>query len=145
VAEAMAERVPAVPLYFDLAELRGYNYQTGLVFAAFVPGHGQEIARGGRYDEIGKVFGRARPATGFSTDLKTLIALGDAAAPAPRAGILAPWAGDPTLAAAVRALRAQGQRVVYALPGAGENPQELGCTQVLARRDGRWEVEPAGG
>jgi ATP phosphoribosyltransferase regulatory subunit len=145
VAEAMAGRMPGVPLYFDLAELRGYNYQTGLVFAAFVPGHGQEIARGGRYDEIGKVFGRARPATGFSTDLKTLIALGEVAVPAPRPGILAPWVSDPALESEVRALRARGERVVYALPGAGENLQELGCTQVLTRRDGRWEPEPTGG
>jgi len=142
VADAVAERMPDIPLYFDLAELRGYNYQTGVVFAAFVPGHGQEVARGGRYDEIGKVFGRARPATGFSADLKTLIALGEVPAPAPRDGVLAPWQGEAGLRAAVRALRARGRRVVYSLPGAVEDPRELGCTHRLVGRDGRWEPEP---
>ena len=70
-----AARRPSASLHFDLAELRGYDYQTGVVFAVFVPGRGQEVARGGRYDEIGEVFGRARPATGFSTDLRTLMDL----------------------------------------------------------------------
>lgn len=144
VAEAMAARMPDIPLYFDLAELRGYHYHTGLVFAAFVPGHGQEIARGGRYDEIGRVFGRARPARGFSTDLKTLIALGNVHVPAPRPGILVPWSGDPALLAAVRGLRAAGDRVVNALPGAAADAGELGCDRVLVERGGRWVVEALG-
>lgn len=67
---------PQVPLHIDLAELRGYRYQTGLVFAAFVPGHGREVARGGRYDGVGREFGCARPATGFSADLNELLRLG---------------------------------------------------------------------
>jgi ATP phosphoribosyltransferase regulatory subunit len=144
VADAVAERVPETPLYFDLAELRGYHYQTGVVFAAFVPEHGQEVARGGRYDEIGKVFGRARPATGFSADLKTLIALGEVEPSAPRPGILAPWDGDAELRGLVRDLRAGGERVVYAMPGAPEDPAELGCSRRLLRRGGRWELEPIG-
>ncbi|MCB1804052.1 MAG: ATP phosphoribosyltransferase regulatory subunit, partial [Candidatus Competibacteraceae bacterium] len=75
ISKAVRRRHPALPIHLDLAELRGYHYHTGLVFAVYVAGQGQEIARGGRYDEIGAVFGRARPATGFSADLKTLLAL----------------------------------------------------------------------
>ncbi|MDX1604554.1 MAG: ATP phosphoribosyltransferase regulatory subunit, partial [Candidatus Competibacterales bacterium] len=73
---ALEQRHPGLPLHVDLAELRGYQYHTGLVFAVYIPGQGQEIARGGRYDRIGEVFGRARPATGFSADLKKLQQLG---------------------------------------------------------------------
>ncbi|MEW8432056.1 MAG: ATP phosphoribosyltransferase regulatory subunit, partial [gamma proteobacterium symbiont of Ctena orbiculata] len=73
VADQIALWLPQIPVHFDLAELRGYHFHTGVVFAAFVPGSGKEIARGGRYDAIGSVFGRSRPATGFSTDLKPLI------------------------------------------------------------------------
>lgn len=73
IADSLAGRFPGLPLYFDLGELRGYHYHTGVVFAAFVPGVGQSIAQGGRYDDIGADFGRARPATGFSTDLKSLV------------------------------------------------------------------------
>ena len=71
----LRERYPKLPIHIDLAELRGYRYKTGIVFAAFVPGQGRELARGGRYDGVGAAFGRARPATGFSADLNQLIAL----------------------------------------------------------------------
>lgn len=145
VQRAVQARVPDIPLYFDLAELRGYRYQTGVVFAAFVPGHGQEVARGGRYDALGAVFGRARPATGFSADLKTLVKLSTAAtdaAPAP--GVLAPWGDDPVLLREVAALRAAGERVIQALPGQAGGGAELGCDRELARREGRWTVVPLG-
>lgn len=142
VSAAMAARLPALPLYFDLAELRGYNYQTGVVFAAFVPGHGEEIARGGRYDAVGEVFGRARPATGFSADLKTLVSLGregdDAAL---RAGILAPWTDDPALRAEVSLLRASGERVIAELPGQDGAAAELGCDRILVQRAGKWVID----
>lgn len=75
-ASELARVEPALPLHIDLAELRGYRYQTGLVFAAFVPGHGRELARGGRYDGVGAEFGAGRPATGFSADLNELLRLG---------------------------------------------------------------------
>ena len=94
-------------------------------------GQGQAIAQGGRYDEIGQVFGRARPATGFSTDLATLLAL----TPVPEGsakGIYAPALDDPALERQVRALRGRGERVVRALPGAAETPRTLGCDRVLA-------------
>lgn len=144
IAAVAGRRCPQVPLHFDLAELRGYYYKTGLVFAAFVSGHGQEIARGGRYDEIGAVFGRARPATGFSADLKTLIAL-SADAPQPVNAILAPHANDAVLEAQVQALRKQGERVIYALPGQAGTLAELGCNRVLEKQSGRWVVNKIGG
>lgn len=78
VAERLTARHPGLKLHVDLAELRGYRYKTGLVFAAFVPGHGREIARGGRYDGVGAAFGEARPATGFSADVNELLQLGAA-------------------------------------------------------------------
>ncbi len=128
-----------VVLHVDLAELRGYDYHTGTVFAAFTPAHGQEIARGGRYDHIGEVFGRARPATGFSADLKLLARLGAFDAPAGAAAITAPWSEDPALALAVRGLRAAGERVVTVLPGA---PAVPGCDRELVAMEDGWVVRP---
>src|SRR4029079_9600798 len=101
---------------FDLAELRGYHYHSGVVFAAYTGGHPNAIALGGRYDEVGKAFGRARPATGFSLDLRELSALTAAALPAH--GILAPYAPqDDTLRQAIDRLRDGGEVVVIDLPG----------------------------
>jgi len=150
IAEALGRHAGAVPLHFDLAELRGYRYERGVVFAAFVPGHGQEIARGGRYDGLGAEHGRARPATGFSTDLKTLVALGTApAGPAsgavPASGVLAPSLGGPALEEAVARLRAGGERVVRELPGQAGGAAEVGCDRMLVERDGRWVVESVTG
>jgi len=131
-----------VTLNFDLAELRGYHYHTGVVFAAYVPGHGQAIAVGGRYDNIGACFGKARPATGFSSDLKTLMALAPAAE-ARITGILAPAADDAGLAAKVSELRAAGERVVCALPGQQGGAKDMDCDRRLVQSDGEWRVEPA--
>jgi ATP phosphoribosyltransferase regulatory subunit len=145
VAAQMRRWLPEVPVHFDLAELRGYHYKTGVVFAAFVPGWGQEIARGGRYDDIGRVFGRARPAVGFSTDLKGLLRLGTglveryAQAPA----VLAPAVEDPALHEAVEALRSSGRRVVCELPGGSFGARDLGCGEVLVREGARWVLHPA--
>lgn len=117
IAERLSVRFPQLPLYFDLGELRGYHYHTGVVFAVFVPGVGQSIAQGGRYDDIGADFGRARPATGFSTDLKTLVTLGRAEIQLPSGGIWMPDSTDAALWQQVCQLRSEGQRVVQALPG----------------------------
>ena len=126
-------------MYFDLAELRGYQYQTGVVFAAYVPGHGQEVARGGRYDDIGKIFGRARPATGFSADLKTLMALGTRAT-VPVRGIFAPALGDSGLNAMITRLRQSGERVVCGLPGQVGNARAMSCDRVLKQQGNEWVV-----
>ena len=128
-----------LPLYFDLAELRGYRYQTGVVFAAFVPGHGQEIARGGRYDNIGKAFGRARPATGFSSDLKTLEQLSELVA-GPVSGIWAPPVEDPRLDRRIAQLRSEGERVVQGLPGQAGEIADSGCDRLLEWRDDAWQL-----
>lgn len=128
---------------FDLAELRGYRYHGGVGFAAFVPGHGREIARGGRYDGMSTVGGRPRPATGFSADLRTLYQLGGRR-PARRRGVLAPWSGGADgVDRAARALRAAGERVVHRLPGQSGGARDLGCDRELVRDGGRWVVVPA--
>lgn len=139
IGEAVHARWPQLPVNYDLAELRGYAYQTGVVFAAFTPGCGQEVARGGRYDKIGEIFGRARPATGFSADLKTLMALSRLESPAADA-IYAPAQDDAGLAARVRELRAQGEQVIQGLPGEAGDPHSLGCDRRLELHDGGWEV-----
>jgi ATP phosphoribosyltransferase regulatory subunit len=141
IARLAERRLPAISLHFDLAELRGYQYQTGVVFAAFVADRGQEIARGGRYDEIGKVFGRARPATGFSTDLRILMRLGNRDWPQPAGAILAPAEEDTALEDEVRILRAQGERVVQQLPGQAGSVAETGCDRVLRWSGSEWVVE----
>jgi len=141
IALLAERRLPGVTLHFDLAELRGYQYQTGVVFAAYVADHGQEIARGGRYDDIGKVFGRARPATGFSTDLRTLMQLGTRAWPAGPGAVLAPADEDAALTETVRRLRAQGEVVVQQLPGQGGTQAQMNCDRVLRWDGSGWVVE----
>ena len=136
LVRAVRARRPDVELHVDLAELRGYRYHTGFVFAAFVPGYGREVARGGRYDEIGGVFGRARAATGFSADLKTLIALQNSGREAAAEDVVtAPWSDDPALLGAIRELRLDGERVVQRLPG-----EVTRGTRCLELRAGRWVV-----
>lgn len=144
LAEELNHWLPEVSIHYDLAELRGYRYKTGVVFAAFVPGWGLEVARGGRYDDIGRVFGRARPAVGFSADLKGLLQHGRGLEERyrPPGAILAPWSNDPALHETVETLRASGRRVIQALPGLDPDPRELGCEERLESCDGRWDVRP---
>jgi ATP phosphoribosyltransferase regulatory subunit len=125
--------------HFDLAELRGYHYHTGVMFAAYIPGYGQALARGGRYDDIGRVFGRARPATGFSTDLKTLVSLQPFAFE-PAGRVYAPWPSDPQLAAVIERLRKAGNHVICALPGQPGESLELRCNKRLERQGEQWVV-----
>ena len=131
--------LPDLPLSFDLADLRGYHYHNGVVFAAYYPDCSSAIARGGRYDGVGRAFGRARPATGFSMDLRELARLAESATQS--GAILAPAAAaQTTLAAAIAALRAQGEIVVERLPAetCSEGPR---CDRQLVERDGQWLVE----
>lgn len=138
----LSGRYPRVELHVDLAELRGYHYHTGVVYAAYVPTHGQAVAQGGRYDDIGQAFGRARPATGFSADLKVLQSLAGMGlqSPAPSA-IFAPRSDDPALAAVVRALREGQERVICELPGQTATPEQLGCNRHLVRDGESWRVD----
>jgi ATP phosphoribosyltransferase regulatory subunit len=127
-----------IPVSVDLADLRGYHYHSGVVFAAYAPGVANAIALGGRYDEVGKAFGRARPATGFSMDLRDLArsAPGEGGEPA----IHAPHSSDPGLAAAIRKLRDSGEIVVVRLPGHAAEPLVPECDRELAKRGGKWVV-----
>ncbi|WP_193068333.1 ATP phosphoribosyltransferase regulatory subunit, partial [Halomonas sp. 3D7M] len=127
-----------VSLYFDLAELRGYQYHTGMMFAAYVPGYGHALAKGGRYDDTGRAFGRARPATGFSMDLKQLASL--ALASPSQGAVWAPAQEEESLNAAIAALREQGERVIQALPGQRTGPAEHSCDRRLEFIDGRWQT-----
>ncbi len=139
LADALRDRVADLPVHYDLAELRGYRYHTGVVFAAFVPGSGQEVARGGRYDNIGRDFGRPRPATGFSADLKTLMGVRAPSNEGSEAeAILAPFSAAPELKALVRELRDAGERVVYALPGQKVDARALGCTRSIEEKNGKF-------
>lgn len=134
IADALQRSHPAVALYFDLSELRGYHYHTGLVFAAYVQGARAEVAKGGRYDHVGEAFGRARPATGFSADLKTLMQWFDDGEVA--SAVLAPAGDEPALRQAIAELRAQGRRVVQLLPGEAATQGQ----PTLALQNGQWQV-----
>lgn len=142
LADRLRESYPGVPVHYDLAELRGYHYHTGVTFAAFVPQLGQEVARGGRYDDIGRLFGRARPACGFSADLKVLLRLGGGVPGTDDSVIFAPCTGEPRLNQKIANLRGQGRRVVQELPGQAGGALEMGCGQVLVKQGGSWVVAP---
>ena len=144
IAELLQQRVPHLKVNFDLAELRGYHYHTGTVFAAYVAGRGQAVAQGGRYDDIGEVFGRARPATGFSTDLKTLLSL-STHKNNQVAAIFAPADNDTELQKVISELRQKGEKVVCALPNQTGNAKDMGCDRELVK-DGSssgscWKVQ----
>jgi ATP phosphoribosyltransferase regulatory subunit len=137
VASVVEQRYSAAELYFDLGELRGYHYLTGLVFAAFAPGYGHPIASGGRYDHIGEVFGRARPATGFAVDITAISKLGLLSRTS-IAAVAVIETGDALQWQAIQQLRQQGQRVI-AVNGE-EDLAELGCDHQLLLKDGQFQV-----
>ena len=136
----LAGHLDGVRVTFDLADLRGYAYYSGARFAIYVPGASDALVRGGRYDEVGAVFGRNRPAAGFSMDVRELVGV---VAPRPlRAAIRAPWSETPALRAAIAALRAGGETVVCALPGAPNEVDEFLCDRELVNSAGQWTVQP---
>jgi ATP phosphoribosyltransferase regulatory subunit len=126
-----------VKLGFDLADLRGYAYYSGTRFAIY--GDGAELARGGRYDEVGAVFGRRRPAAGFSLDLKELVS--NLPARSLRAAVRAPWGVDAGLRQAIVSLRAQGETVACVLPGHEHEVNEFDCDRELVQAAGLWVVQ----
>lgn len=145
IAQALAElrwlahRVEGVRVSFDLADLRGYAYYSGATFSIYARGGSDALVRGGRYDEVGAVFGRNRPAAGFSLDLKALVGV---VAPRPlRAAIRAPWRDAGALRSAIAALRAQGETVVCALPGHDHEEDEFHCDRELVEFAGSWQVQ----
>ncbi|WP_428424187.1 ATP phosphoribosyltransferase regulatory subunit [Methylibium sp.] len=129
---------PDVSVGFDLADLSGYAYYSGARFAVYGAGSSDSLVRGGRYDEVGAVFGRNRPAVGFSADLKEVVQR--ARLDGRRAAVRAPWGEDNGLRAAVRALRAQGETVVCVLPGHEHEVQEFDCDREIVSEGGRWVV-----
>jgi len=135
---------PELTVSFDLSELRGYHYHTGVVFAAFVPEMGKEIARGGRYDNIGQIFGAARPATGFSADLKALAKLSKQHSELEVVNkVFAPIVhSDSALDEKVRDLRATGCIVIKELSGQDALAQQLACNQKLEKVDENWVLVP---
>jgi ATP phosphoribosyltransferase regulatory subunit len=142
---ALASATPAsLSLGIDLADVRGYHYHSGIVFAAYVPGMADAILRGGRYDEVGRAFGRARPATGFSMDLREVARVVEAAGGMQHVciGILAPWLVEDALVETIAALRTQGEIVVQALPGHDKRSWQPCCNRELVLRDGKWAVTP---
>ncbi|MGA8516525.1 MAG: ATP phosphoribosyltransferase regulatory subunit [Burkholderiaceae bacterium] len=130
---------PLVKVSFDLADSRGYAYYTGVRFAVYTPGATDALVRGGRYDEVGSVFGRNRPAVGFSLDVKELV--GVVPTRALKAAIRAPWGEGATLRAAVQGLRARGETVVCVLPGHEQEVQEFTCDRALVEVAGVWVVK----
>ncbi len=140
VSSRLASIRPDLQVHFDLAELRGYHYHTGLVYAAFTAGLGQEVARGGRYDDIGELFGRARPACGFTTDLRILMNQCAGQTVGGESAILAPAIDDLSLYSKVEALRVQGRRVIYSLPGQSGSAKEMGCDAELQLQGSSWVV-----
>ena len=127
---------------FDLGELRGLHYHSGVVFAVYADGWSNALALGGRYDEVGRAFGRARPATGFSMDLREIATM----APAAHAGdaVLAPYLPqDAALQRRIAVLRKAGEVVIVDLPGHDKARDELGCNRKLALRNGKWVVVKA--
>jgi ATP phosphoribosyltransferase regulatory subunit len=139
----LAEQIPGVAVSFDLGDSRGYAYYSGMRFAIYAKGASDALARGGRYDGVGAVFGhridRDRPAVGFSLDLKELVA---AVQPlALRAAIRAPWGPSASLRAAIAALRSRGETVVCVLPGHESEVDEFHCDRELIEAAGQWLVQ----
>ena len=140
LTNAVASMPSAPEVSIDLADLRGYQYHSGMMFTAYVDALSQPIARGGRYDHVGQAFGRARPATGFSIDLLTLAGLSTELEV--RSAIVAPWISDVGLNAAIQALRAGGEIVVQLAPGDAALSAEYRLDRVLVEQGGTWKVQP---
>ena len=133
-----ASRIHSARVTFDLAHVRGYGYYSGARFAIYVPGSSDALVRGGRYDEVGAVFGRNRPAAGFSLDIKQLVSV---VAPKPlKAAIRAPWASNGAASEAIAELRRQGETVVCVLPGHESKVDEFHCDRELVQMADRWVV-----
>ena len=143
IARGVKQRVPDAVLCFDLCELRGYEYHTGIVFAAYTPALGRAVAKGGRYDDIGEVFGRPRPASGFDCDLQTLVRLSNKSFSFPKT-ILAPASAEPGLLALIEQLRRDGEVVIGDLGKDGSEQavlEEMNCDRRIVRKGKDWIVE----
>ncbi|MEN4919673.1 ATP phosphoribosyltransferase regulatory subunit [Achromobacter spanius] len=137
--QAVVDAMPNVSFSVDLADVGGYAYHSGVKFSLYAEGWHDALVSGGRYDDVSRAFGRARPATGFSLDLRKLAA---GLPPAERArAVRAPWGQAPALTEAVRRLRRSGEIVVQVLPGHEQDQDEFVCDRELALQDGVWTVK----
>lgn len=135
----LASHLSGISVTFDLADLRGYAYYTGTRFSIYAKGAPDALVRGGRYDQVGAIFGRNRPAAGFSLDLKALVSV---LAPRPlRSVVRAPWCEDAVLREVIGALRARGETVVCVLPGHESEVDEFHCDRELIQVAGQWVVK----
>ncbi|MFL0810401.1 MAG: ATP phosphoribosyltransferase regulatory subunit [Agarilytica sp.] len=139
IATQIEARYPEAQLYFDLSELRGYHYHTGIVFGAFAPGVGNAIANGGRYDHVGEAFGRARSASGFDIDLSALSRLLEAKLGVAKAIFVVPQE-DEAQWQQIQKLRAEGARVVMAMPGQYAPADYQNCDRQLIMQESQWQV-----
>ncbi|KMY86483.1 ATP phosphoribosyltransferase regulatory subunit [Candidatus Paraburkholderia calva] len=136
----LAAQIEDAEVMIDLADLRGYAYHSGVMFSGYVDGVPNAVAHGGRYDDVGQAYGRARPATGFSLDLREVARISPVDARG--SAILAPWNHDESLRIAISMLRDAGEVVIQALPGHEHDLDEFAFDRVLIERDGKWTVEP---
>ena len=136
----LAGHLEGITVSFDLADLRGYAYYSGARFAVYAKSAPDALLRGGRYDAVGSVFGRERPAVGFSLDIKSLV--GVVSGPPLRAAIRAPWSEDKGLRSAIAKLRSAGETVVCVLPGHESEIDEFHCDRVLVAQGADWHLVP---
>lgn len=140
--ESLVKLAGTANVTIDLADLRGYQYESGAMFAVYVPGLPNAVARGGRYDHVGEAFGRARPATGFSLDLRELARLLPSAER--KRSIRAPWGREPALRAKIVELRKAGEVVIQSLPGHENDQEEFDCDRALVLENGNWILKNLG-
>ncbi|GAB3537432.1 ATP phosphoribosyltransferase regulatory subunit [Noviherbaspirillum agri] len=140
--EFLIKQAGAASVTVDLADLRGYHYHSGVMFAAYVPGLPNAVARGGRYDHVGEAFGRARPATGFSMDLRELARLMRGAER--KSAIRAPWGTELALRQKIAELRSAGEVVIQALPGHENDQDEFDCDRAVVCENGNWILKKLG-
>lgn len=140
--ESLVKLAGSASVTIDLADLRGYQYESGAMFAIYVPGLPNAVARGGRYDHVGEAFGRARPATGFSMDLRELARLLPVAER--KRSVRSPWGRDALLRARVAELREAGEVVIQSLPGHENDQEEFECDRALVLENGNWILKNLG-
>lgn len=140
--ELLIKQARGASVTVDLADLRGYHYHSGVMFAAYVPGLPNAVARGGRYDHVGEAFGRARPATGFSMDLRELARLMPGAER--KSAIRAPWGTEPALRERIAELRKAGETVIQTLPGHENDQDEFDCDRAVVHENGNWILKKLG-
>lgn len=140
--DTLVRQVGNADVTVDLADLRGYHYHSGVMFGAYVPGLPNAVARGGRYDHVGEAFGRARPATGFSLDLRELARLLPVAER--KRAVMAPWGTEPALRLKINELRESGEVVIQALPGHEHEQDEFDCDRAVVFNNGNWILQSLG-